>query len=87
MDKDRINFDQKIEQLNCDFFNKLTNICDNLTIGEKRLSAMLRLNLSSKEIASILNISPSSVDMGRHRLRKKLGINTEENINDFFDKL
>ncbi|TVQ74787.1 MAG: hypothetical protein EA363_01275 [Balneolaceae bacterium] len=50
---------------------------------ELRLCALLRLNLSSKEIASLLGISPSSVKIARYRLRKKLQLNTEESLTGY----
>ncbi|MBE9483461.1 MAG: hypothetical protein IMY74_01370, partial [Bacteroidetes bacterium] len=54
-----------------------------MTGNEKRLAVLLRLNLSSKEIASILNISPKSVEMNRYRLRKKLKVEPKVGLNDF----
>ena len=48
-----------------------------------KLCVYLRLNLSSKEIAPMLNISPQSVEIKRFRLRKKLELNHEENLTDY----
>jgi DNA-binding CsgD family transcriptional regulator len=58
-----------------------------MTENEKRLAALLRLNLSSKEIASILNISPKSVEMNRYRLRKKLGVPSDVGLSEFIREL
>ena len=62
---------EKVHEL---FFSNLSLICDNLTLNDKRLSAFLRLKMTTKEIASITNVNIRSVEMARHRLRKKLGI-------------
>ncbi len=67
--------------------NKLRNEFPNLTEAEQRLFIMLSLKLSSKEIASMLAISGSSVKKARNRLRKKLQLSEEvdlqEYVNDF----
>ncbi len=54
-----------------------------LTPGELKLSAYLRLNMTSKDIAALLNISVRGVELSRYRLRKKLGIATEVNLFDY----
>jgi tetratricopeptide (TPR) repeat protein len=59
----------------------------NLSENDKKLCALLRLNLSSKEISVILNISPASVDMSRHRLRKKLALEQGDSLLDIFTSL
>ena len=51
-----------------------------LTPNDLRLCAYLRLNLSSKEIASLLNISSKSVEIKRYRLRKRMNLEHETNI-------
>lgn len=55
----------------------------NLTQNELKLCAYLRINLSSKEIAQMLNISPESLITKRYRLRKKLDLDTEDNLVKF----
>lgn len=54
-----------------------------LTPTDLKLCAYLRVNLSSKEISQLMNISVRGVEIGRYRLRKKLGINTDETLFDF----
>jgi len=80
IDKDRKTFQLYIEELHQDFFLQLESEYSDLTTNEKRLCALLRLDLSSKEIASVLNISPKSVEMNRYRLRKKMKISGSENL-------
>lgn len=84
-EKDRAEFNANIESLNDSFFLKLGEKFPKLTKNDKRLCALLRLNLSSKEIASIQNISPNSVDVNRYRLRKKLDITTDEDLSNFLN--
>lgn len=76
-----------IEQVNADFFDKLSQVAPDLTPSEKQLSALIRLNLSTKDIASIRNISPKSVEMARYRLRKKLPIDAQDDIYAFVQQI
>ncbi len=62
------------------FFDKLREKHPELSSNEIKLSAYLKLNLSSKEIASLMNISIKSVEQGRWRLRKKLNLPKESNL-------
>jgi len=87
IEKDRKEFKANVENVNEAFFLKLEEKFPKLTKNEKRLCALLRLNLSSKEIANVQNISPSSVNINRHRLRKKLNISKEENLSEFLNKV
>ena len=82
-DRDRELFQMHLEDHNSNFMHRLNEAHQGLTDNEKRLAALLRMNLSSKEIASILNISPKSVEMNRYRLRKKLQIPPKQNLTDF----
>ncbi len=61
------------EQVNPTFFQELSQKCPDLTPYEIRLSAYLHLNMSTKEIANLLNINPESVYKAKTRLNKKLG--------------
>lgn len=68
-------------------FKKLEQRYPELTPQERRLAALLRLNLSSKEISGIMNISPKSVDQGRYRLRKKLTLQKKKNLSLFLNQI
>ncbi len=65
------------------FFKELKKEFPDLTPGELRLAAYLRMNLSTKEIAPLLNISIRGVENKRYRLRKKLGLDTDANLTDY----
>ena len=87
VDKDRQRFNIYINELNRDFYFRLLNRYPNLTENEQRLCALVRLNLSSKDMASILNISTKSVEVNRHRLRKKMHLKRENNLTELISKL
>jgi tetratricopeptide (TPR) repeat protein/DNA-binding CsgD family transcriptional regulator len=80
-------FQSRFEQVYTEFFPRLKRQFPTLTPNELRLCALLRLNLSTKEISVLLNILPDSVNMSRYRLRKKLGLNTDESLIDFIISL
>ena len=65
------------------FLDKIKAKHPELTPNELRLCAYLRLNLSSKEIAPLLNISPRSVEVKRYRLRKKMNLEHDENLTNY----
>lgn len=76
------------KEINPSFFKQLNSIVnDNLTTTEYRLAMLLRLKMSSKEIASILRITPDSVRVARYRLRKKLPIESEIKLVQFLQEL
>ncbi len=82
-DKEWENFKLRFEEVHQDFFPTLTRQFPDLSGAEIKLCALLRLNLNLKESSNILGISPDSVKTARHRLRKKLGLNTEDNLVQF----
>ncbi|WP_397445796.1 helix-turn-helix transcriptional regulator [Polaribacter sp. R77954] len=75
------------EKLYPNFKKSLFKIAPNLTANELKLAAFLRLNLSSKEISKLLNITPESVHKARYRLRKKLNLSTKEDLSTFIINL
>lgn len=66
-----------------DFFKKMKAQHPELTSNDLKLCAYLRLNLSSKEIAPLLNISVKSVEIKRYRLRKKMDLDRDTNLTDY----
>jgi DNA-binding CsgD family transcriptional regulator len=87
IEKERGEVKANVENINQGFFLKLEEEFPKLTKNEKRLCALLRLNLSSKEIATVQNIAPASVNINRHRLRKKLNITEAENLSEFLNNI
>ncbi len=76
-------FAHHFDKVHTDFLVLLKNRYPNLTASELKLCAYLRMNLSSKEIAQLMNISIRGVEIGRYRLRKKLGISKDTNLFEF----
>ena len=66
-----------------DFLRRIKQKHEGLTNNDLRLCAYLRLNLSSKEIAPLINISVKSVEMKRYRLRKKFNLPHQDNLTDY----
>lgn len=80
LEKERKSLDKYITELNNSFFRNLERKYPGLSDNEKKLCSLLRLKLSSKEIASILNITSKSVEVNRYRLRKKMKIGKKEKL-------
>ncbi len=80
-------FETNFERAHEQFLTKIKEINPQLTPGDLRLCAYLRMNLYSKEIAPLLGISVRGVENHRYKLRKKLHLSPEENITDYILKL
>lgn len=74
----------KFEEKHTGFFKKMKTLYPQLTNSDLRLCACLKLNLETKEIASLMNLSIRAVENSRYRLRKKLNILPSQNLNEFF---
>ncbi len=79
-------FEMAFNDVHDDFYKNLLNEFEYLTSAEIKLSAFLKLGLSTKDIAAILFITPESVKVSRSRLRKKLDLNTDVNLQTFLSK-
>ena len=80
-------FETLMNQIHNDFTIKLLQLHPTLTAKDVKLSVYLRLNLASKEIAPLMNISFRGVELHRYRLRKKMGIAKEENLNKYMSHI
>jgi DNA-binding CsgD family transcriptional regulator len=78
-----ITFMFKFDQLYPNFTKKLRDKIINISPTETKLSVLTLLNLSSKEIGSLLGISATSVNQGKYRLKKKIGLKRNISLNDF----
>ncbi|MEM7380305.1 MAG: Two component regulator three Y domain-containing protein [Bacteroidota bacterium] len=82
-DDDWQRFEVNFKELHEDFFEVLLDRYPSLTPKDLKLSAYLKMNLSSKEIAPLMGISTRGVEIHRYRLRKKLAIDASQNISNF----
>ena len=83
MDKEWENFSKHFDKVHSDFLVVLKDKHPTTSANELKLSAYLRMNLSTKEIAKLMNISVRGVDISRYRLRKKLQLATEISLFDY----
>lgn len=79
-------FQNYYQEINHDFMLHLKDVHPDLTPGELKFCCLIRSNLSTKDIASILNITIRGVELKKYRLKKKLNLD-EENIYDYILKL
>lgn len=80
-------FNTHVEQVHDELFRKLKERFPELTPRELSLCAYLRMNISSKEIATLMNISTRGVEISRYRIRKKMNLDRNTNLTDFMLKL
>ena len=76
-------FKEAFENTDKDFLKKIKLAHPSLTPNDLRLCAYLRLNLSSKEVAPLLNISVRSVEIKRYRLRKKMDLSHDQSLVEY----
>ena len=82
-DDDWTFFENAFNNADKDFLKKVKEKHPELSSNDLRLCAYLRLNLSSKEIAPLLNISVRSVEVKRYRLRKKMNLSHDDGLTDY----
>lgn len=83
LSRDLHDFYAQSEILHKDFNMRLREAFPKLTESERKLANLLRQGLSSKQIASMMNITPKSVEISRYRLRSKLGLKRSDNLTHF----
>lgn len=74
----------KFEHKHHNFFKTLKKSYPLLTNNDLRLCACLKLNMDTKDIASLMNLSVRAIENNRYRLRKKLDLKPTQNLNEFF---
>lgn len=81
-------FEKRFREVHKDFYEKLVEKFPHLTEKDKKLCALIKLNLNTKEISSLTHLNINSIEVARTRLRKKLNIsNTEISLNTFLSGL
>lgn len=80
-------FHKLFSEVHQDFIQRLSDIYPDLTANEIRTLSFIRINLGTKEIANLMNISSKSVDVSRYRIRKKLNLNHEVDLYQFIRDL
>lgn len=83
MDAEWKQFQEQFERVHQDFTEMLRATCSELTATEVRICILIRLNLSSKQIAETLSLSPLTIKTHRANIRRKLGLEDQNNLTSF----
>ena len=78
---------KSIEEKNKAYIARLLTKHPSLTPGEVNLATLLRVNLSTKDIALLIGSNPKSVNMSRYRLRKSLELTTDDNLIEYLQSI
>ncbi|HEY1199685.1 MAG TPA: tetratricopeptide repeat protein, partial [Niastella sp.] len=80
-------FRETIEQIHQPFFDNLKKYNDDLTPNDLRMLSLIKLNMASKDMATLLGISQDSLRVSRYRLKKKLNLENGESLTGFVQSL
>lgn len=80
-------FEYNFNQVHDEFFNQLKMKFENLTHKDLKICAYVKMNLTTKEIAPLMNISIRGVETHRYRLKRKLNLTKDESLTSFLQKL
>lgn len=86
-DSDTREFFERLDKLSDAFYSKLTSLYPNLSKNEIRLSSLIRLKIESRSIATLQNITMASLNTSRYRLRKKLDLSEDVDLDTFIQNL
>jgi DNA-binding CsgD family transcriptional regulator len=84
VEDDKNLFESSFNEVHNDFLKRIKNDFPDLSPADLKLAAYLKMNLSSKEIAPLFNISIRGLENKRYRLRKKLNLTNDANLTEFF---
>ena len=87
IDQDRKDFELQLDEIHKSFLFKLDKAYPSLTKSEKRLATLLVMGMSTKDIASILNLSIAGVKTSRYRLRKKIDLDSKIDLATHFQNM
>jgi len=79
-------FEENFDLVYENYLKRLSEMYPDLNTSDKKLCAYLKMDLSSKDISPLLNMSIRSVETNRYRLRKKLNLDRDINLSDFLQK-
>jgi tetratricopeptide (TPR) repeat protein/DNA-binding NarL/FixJ family response regulator len=87
VDKEWENFKMHFDKVHPHFFKKLKNLCKELTEENLKMSAYIKMGMTTKQIAQLLNITDRSVVTNRHRMKKKLKLADKESLSTYIFSL
>lgn len=79
-EKDIHQIQQRIDEINKEFLERLEKLHPEITKNDKKIASLLRANLSTKQIAVVLNTYPSSINIARHRMRQHMNLDNAVNL-------
>jgi hypothetical protein len=85
LDKDWDNFQRHFIEVHPKFFDSLLEVFPTLSQTELKLLAYIRMKLSNKEVASLMNVATKSVEMSRYRLKKKFNLGAEDSLDRWIE--
>ncbi|MBU2652233.1 MAG: tetratricopeptide repeat protein [Bacteroidetes bacterium] len=80
-------FEQYFNKANPDFLKKLNDEFPDLSPSERRICTFLRLDMNTREISNLTGQSLKSIEVARTRIRKKMGLSRDENLNNFINRI
>ncbi|SKA41504.1 Y_Y_Y domain-containing protein [Chitinophaga eiseniae] len=80
-------FAAHFDELNDGFLNKLKKEYPQLTKTDLKMCTYIKLNLTTKEVSQLLNITVRGVEVSRYRIRKKIGLPTEQSLGNFLNRI
>jgi ligand-binding sensor domain-containing protein/DNA-binding CsgD family transcriptional regulator len=80
-------FEEHFDLVHNNFIRKISEKYPSLSLNERKMCAFIKMQLSSKEIAPLLNISVRGTETLRYRLRKKFGLSREDNLTSFLNQI
>ena len=80
-------FKMHFDKVHPDFFRKLKQKCTDLTDENLKMCAYIKMRMSTKQISQLLNVIPKTVTISRYRIKKKLNLTEEEDLDSFIEKL
>jgi hypothetical protein len=86
-DKNTSDFFERVDTLNDSFYTKLIELFPNLSKNEIRLCSLIRLRIDSRSIATLQNITITSLNTSRYRLRKKLQLSEDVDLDTFIQNI
>lgn len=85
-DKNWKRFEENFDLVYENYLKRLSESYPELNVTDKKICAYIKMDLSSKDMAPLLNMSVRSIETNRYRIRKKLNLNREANLSDFLQK-
>ncbi|MFV0468037.1 MAG: helix-turn-helix transcriptional regulator, partial [Dysgonomonas sp.] len=79
-------FEENFDLVYENYLKRLSETYPGLSVSDKKLCAYLKMDLTSKDIAQLMNMTVRSIEMNRYRLRKKLDLDREVNLGEFLQR-